>query len=68
MSGMILVSNREIIRHTASHLLEHRVIQLDLSAFSLFDFLKGRDIAEAGYDQAMQQKENIFRILEAPRP
>ena len=64
MSGMILVSNREVIRHIDRNLLENRVVQLDLSAFSLFDFLKGRDIAEAGYEQTLKQKDRIIRMVD----
>lgn len=64
MSGMILISNREVIRSMDQSLLENYLVQLDLSAFGLFDFLKGEEIAEEGYKQTLGQKDRIFEIID----
>lgn len=65
MSGMILISNREVIRRTDPELLQNNLIQLDLAEFGLFDFLKGAEIAEAGYAQTIEQRDRIIRIADA---
>lgn len=64
MAGMILISNREVIRRTDPDLLENNLIQLDLTDFGLFDFLKGAEIAEAGYTQTMEQRDRLIRIAD----
>jgi len=66
MSGMILVSNREVIRKIEPELLEHHLVQLDMADFGLFDFMKGKEIAEAGYTQTMAQRDRVIRLVDSP--
>lgn len=65
MSGMILISNREVIRNIDPELMNNHLVQLDMADFGLFDFLKGKDIADAGYAQTMAQRDRIINLVDA---
>ena len=65
MSGMILISNREVIRNIDPELLDNHLIKLDISEYGLFDFLKGKEIAEIGYSQTIARRDKIIQLLDA---